>query len=240
MNVMFNGSLFRKYLAPDGDGGGSGGEGGDKPEDDKPEGDQEDTEPKDEATIEFEAWLEKQPKEVQDQYKGLDAKGQEFFRNHSAGLRKALTSERNINKSAKAELKKLQDADSKRKKEAMSELDRTKTERQEALDQVTGLQAKLKTERIESAVLFEAAKIGFVTPQDAIKLVDQADFKYDEESGKVDGVAKALKALAESKPYLVGKKAGNGQGVGTNTGRQGRTPPEKIDKPPFVQPGTHL
>lgn len=241
MNGMFNGSLFRIYRSPDGAEGGDPGKDG-EPGDDNADGDQGDAEHKDEATVEFETWLEKQPKDAQDEYNKLDEAGKAFFRNHSAGLRRALESERSTNKNAKAELKKLKEADDLRKKESMSELDRTKTERDEARNKLTGLEEKLKTERVESAVLFEAAKLGFANPADAIKLIDQGDLKYDPETGKVEGVGKALKALSTDKPYLLGKTddKGKGKGIGNNTGDKGRKPSAGADERPFVQPGTHL
>lgn len=146
--------------------------------------------------------------------------------NRSSGLRKALESERGLSKSAKKELTKLQAAEEARKKEALSELDRTKLERDEAKTRLTTLEQQLETTRIESSVLFEAAKLRFVDPQDAIKMINRKDITIDAETGEVSGVAEALKALVKAKPYLVAngeegddKNKSKGKGIGNNTNK---------------------
>lgn len=54
---------------------------------------------------------------------------------------------------------------------------------------------------IQNAVIAEAAKAGIVDPMDAVRLADLANVKI--EGSTVVGVAEAVKALAEAKPYLV-------------------------------------
>ena len=200
MNKMF-GFGFR-LLRENGDGG-SGGAGGADGEGDKKPDDQGESKPKDAATVEFEKWFGEQPKEVQDKFNALPKDAQTFYIEQTTGLRKALTSERDMNKTSKTRLTALEQAEQDRKKAAMTELERTKTEKEEATAKVTSLEKDLETNRIESAVMFEAAKLNFVTPEDAIKLLDRTALKVDPETKKVVGVAEALTALSKAKPYLI-------------------------------------
>lgn len=225
MDKMFGFRLYREANGGGGGGGDSAGAG------DTGQDDQGESKPKDAATIEFEGWLEKQPQDVQDRYSALPEEAQAFYRDQTAGLRKALTSERGLNKEAKARLKQLEEAETRRQRESLTELDRTKAERDDFKGQVTGLQTQIETLRVESAVLFEAAKLRFVAPEDAIALLDRKALKVGED-GKVEGVTEALKALAKAKPYLVAQPDKTGRiGTDTKIGANGKQ--EKKEQPPL-------
>jgi hypothetical protein len=55
---------------------------------------------------------------------------------------------------------------------------------------------------IRSAVISEAAKLNFNDPEDAYRLIDMAGVTIAD-SGKVEGASEAVKALAESRKYLI-------------------------------------
>lgn len=69
-------------------------------------------------------------------------------------------------------------------------------------------QAETRTREtlIRSAVISEAAKLNFNDPEDAYRLIDVTGLTIAD-NGKVEGAADAVKALAESRKYLI--KNGN-------------------------------
>jgi hypothetical protein len=77
---------------------------------------------------------------------------------------------------------------------------------QMAMEQrLVALEADIASERLRSAVVSAAAKLGFADPMDAFNLLDKSALKQD--GGKVVGLDDALKALSEAKPYLVRRGA---------------------------------
>lgn len=66
----------------------------------------------------------------------------------------------------------------------------------------TQAETRARETLIRSAVISEAAKLNFNDPQDAYRLIDVATLTIAD-SGKVDGVAEAVKTLAESRKYLL-------------------------------------
>jgi len=78
------------------------------------------------------------------------------------------------------------------------------------LADIQGENARLAKERINAlrraTVLTEASKQGFADPSDAWRFVDLETLVVDD-NDSVAGVDDALRALAESKPYLLGQKA---------------------------------
>lgn len=238
MNEMF-GFLFPFLWLDEGAAGGSGSDGNDDHADDNADkggdggdnADQGDTGDKDPAEVEFDAWLEKQPKETRDSYAKMDEDAQKFFRDNTSSLRSALQKERDTGKTAKKSLKAYQDAETKRKRESMTELEKTQAERDEALKQVTGLQSELKGTRIMNAVVTEASKLNFRSPEDAYSLLDSEKITV-EEDGTVKGVTVALKELAKGKPYLI--KTADGRDAGTLTGRKGARPGETTSPVPKI------
>lgn len=126
-----------------------------------------------------------------------------------ATIRKLRQNERTLSKQAKTLARKLKKYEDAEKKKADAE----KSELQKALDKLTEAtkareraEQTLEHERVLRAVERAASKLGFIDPQDAYSLLSSEDRKvieYDAETGKVSGYKKALKALAEEKPYLI-------------------------------------
>lgn len=86
-------------------------------------------------------------------------------------------------------------------------------------------QAKAETSSVNNAILMEANKQGIVDPDAVIKLIDRGQIKLNED-GTVSGVQEAVKALTQSKPYLVGKGNNNTRvGGGTGPSDQDTTTP---------------
>lgn len=107
--------------------------------------------------------------------------------------------------------------DAKARLEAAKALeDANKTEQQKLADRLAAVEkertdwqareAKLQAEKAEvllrSAVIGKAAAAGFADPTDAYRMLDLSQLKATD-SGDVDGLDAALKALGEAKPYLL-------------------------------------
>lgn len=101
--------------------------------------------------------------------------------------------------------------------EMSSNLGTVTQERDKALQQTALLQAQLDRERLQSAVLLEAHKIGFMNPQDAAKLTDISGLTLTE-NGTVAGLTERLEALKGRLPMKLAAgtpkrpKAGAAQG----------------------------
>ena len=102
-------------------------------------------------------------------------------------------------KQAAAKLKELEDAQ-------LSEADKTKKQVAELQATLAQEKAKARESAIRAAVITEASKLGFNDPNDAYKLLDLAALNVAED-GKIEGVAEAVKKLAEERKYLI-KSAG--------------------------------
>lgn len=72
-------------------------------------------------------------------------------------------------------------------------------------EELAAAHSLVKTASINAAVTVTAAKLGFVDPEDAAKLMDSSKVTF--EDGKVQGVDDALKSLADTKPHLLGSRA---------------------------------
>jgi len=107
----------------------------------------------------------------------------------------------------KAELKKRDEADAKRKKEELTEAERLKVENDELKAARLQDAAKVKRATISSAVRLAATKQGFADPADAERFISHDALPYDAEKDEVDGKAieTALKKLGTEKPYLLAK-----------------------------------
>jgi len=169
---------------------------------------------------EFEEWLETQPEAVQQKYK-----------EQTSGLVNALRNERVSNKTLRKdvpELHKLREADEKRQADQLSETERlTKQATDAETERDTALQA-VKDSKIESALILEATTQNFINPgSDPLAMIDLSTITLDE-SGKVQGVKKALKTLATAKPYLiVSESVKRGTFTGARTKKRG----SKTEKP---------
>lgn len=71
----------------------------------------------------------------------------------------------------------------------------------------TQAETRARETLIRSAVISEAAKLNFNDPDDAYRLLDLSTVKVDD-TGKVEGAIEAVKALAESRKYLIKQSSG--------------------------------
>ena len=107
------------------------------------------------------------------------------------------------------------------------EAERTKAEEKklEEQKQFQELAGKRETERdnalLDNKIIIEATKTGVVDVEAVLKLVDRGTIKKDD-TGNYLGIAEAIKALLEAKPFLKGTGSGSTTvGSGTNPGGTG-------------------
>jgi hypothetical protein len=102
-----------------------------------------------------------------------------------------------------------------KKKAAMTEAERLKTEKDQAEKIAAEAIERANRRLIRSEVVAQAAKLNIVDPDAAYALMDKEIVKVEDDD-TVTGVKKALEDLVKSKPYLVGtkeaKKTGDDQG----------------------------
>ena len=94
------------------------------------------------------------------------------------------------------ELEKIEAEKAERDKAALSDSEKLLAQVKAVETQHAVLKAELKAERVRTAIIAEAMKLGFASPEDAMSLTDLADVEVTD--GKVSGFEKSLKALAES------------------------------------------
>lgn len=92
-----------------------------------------------------------------------------------------------------------------------------------------GLKADLKAERVRTAIIAEAMKLGFASPDDAMSLLDLSEVTVTD--GKVAGFEKSLKALADSGRLAMSDQK-RSDGLGTPQGKG--KPADKADKAPVT------
>jgi len=147
----------------------------------------------------------------------------EDLRAQLARVEKAL---KEANKEDAARRKKLSDfekAEQERQQAAMSEMDKLKAqlaERDKAVSEAQAAHERAMAEtaqmRVRSAIVAQAAMLGFQNPDDAYSLVDLATVTVAD--GDVKGITESLAALAKAKPYLLKGKAAPPQVAPTNPG----------------------
>lgn len=94
----------------------------------------------------------------------------------------------------------------------MTESERIKAERDEALTRATAAEERASSILLQSRFEVEAQKAGCLDPEAAFALVDRGLLGVQD--GKPIGIGKALKALQESKPYLFSQQPQRRAGVG--------------------------
>jgi hypothetical protein len=163
---------------------------------------------------EFTVWLTTQPEDVQ-----------KLYTEHIHGLTSALKKEREAAGSVPGLKKKLsefatQQADAAKAQMAKEDLltSELATSKAEAQANKTALM-KL---RLETAVERQAARMNFVDPTDALKLLSDGDVTIDED-GTVKGADTAVAKLAKAKPHLLIAKSELNSSVGSFTGTQGKS-----------------
>lgn len=105
----------------------------------------------------------------------------------------------------RAEAKGLRDRLKAIEEKDLPEAERTKRRLDELETSNRTLTQQLQTERVQSAVIAAATRLGFADPADAYSLLP-AD-AIEVEDGKPKGVDKALKELLARKPYLASSSA---------------------------------
>lgn len=79
--------------------------------------------------------------------------------------------------------------------------EKAEKEREEVEAKVAAAEQRLSEVTIGNALTMEASRMGFIDPEDAVRLVDTSGVAMKE--GKVEGVQDSLKALAARKPHLL-------------------------------------
>ena len=126
------------------------------------------------------------------------------------------------------ELEKIAEEKAEKDKSDLSETEKLQAEIKAGKDAHEALTSELKAERIRTAVITEATKLGFATPEDAMSLIDLSSVETTD--GKVTGFEKSLKALAESgRLTMADQKRGDSLGTPLGKGK----PAEKAEKPPI-------
>lgn len=124
-----------------------------------------------------------------------------------------------------AELKKIRDKD-------LPEAEKLQREHQEAVQRAEKAESDLRQARISNAFL-EDNTYKWKNPKTALKLVDLGQVEIAED-GSVTGLKEALKALAQSEPYLLdtagkedtGNGGGGGSGAPPMNGKGGGSKPD--------------
>lgn len=159
--------------------------------------------------------------------KAKDDKPKTFSQDYVDELRSEAAGNRVKAKENADELKKLQAKVTDIEKGEMDDLERAKSELEEAAVKMAELEtetvsarAEAKTLKVEHAVMLAAIGADFRDPADALSMISQDDL-IDEE-GKLSNkkITARLTAIAEAKPYLI-KPTGTGSGDGAPKG----TPP---------------
>jgi hypothetical protein len=104
-------------------------------------------------------------------------------------------------KAAKTKLEELEAGQLSERDKLQKQIEKLEKKAAEAEARALEKEQKAQEILIRSAVLSEASKLGFANPEDAYLLLAQKPTIG--EDGQPAGVAEAVKALAESRPYLI-------------------------------------
>lgn len=115
---------------------------------------------------------------------------------------------------ANAKLREIEDKDK-------SELEKAQRDAKEALEKAQAAEAKLQQQLFDNAFL-TYNDIKWKNAKTAMKLLDKSDIKINDD-GDVEGMEKAIKALAKAEPYLVESET-NDKGKPPSGGTGGKAP----------------
>ena len=87
-------------------------------------------------------------------------------------------------------------------REKMTEADRVKAERDEAVQQLAAAREQARIESLTSQAVRVGAQMGLNDPDDAIRLIPASAITYDPETGQPNNVADLVQQLITDKPYL--------------------------------------
>ena len=119
---------------------------------------------------------------------------------------------------AEAELAKIKQAEMDDLEKAQSNLETATETASTATARADAAESILLAEQVRFAVTIAAAEAGFEDPTDALSMISQDELVDDEGSISSKKVKARLKALADSKPYLL-KVVGSGSGDGGPRGK---------------------
>lgn len=125
---------------------------------------------------------------------------------------------------SEAELAKIRKAEMSELEAATATVEELRAQREEAVTQAEALRTQLIQERVLNSVTTAAMEMGFNDPTDALSMIDQTELVDDDGNVQSRTVKARLKALSDSKPYLL-----KPSGAGSGDGRGGRTPPKEDD-----------
>lgn len=120
--------------------------------------------------------------------------------------------------SLRRRLKDLEDREKAAEDAKLTEQERIARERDDLAARLAERETAIADMRLQAAVTSAAVRLGFVDPEDALRLVDRSAVKADEE-GRLTNVEDQLATIAKAKPYLLNtasKTAGSfdtGQGA---------------------------
>ena len=97
---------------------------------------------------------------------------------------------------SRKQLEKIEAEKAEKDKAALSEIEKLQVEVKAGRQETSDLKAKLNAADVRTAIITEATKLGFASPEDAMALIDLSAVETTD--GKVTGFEKSLKALAES------------------------------------------
>jgi hypothetical protein len=173
--------------------------------------------------------------ETEVEKKDPPAKSQAELEAELARTAKALKEANKEAETRRLRLEELEKAETERKKAAMSETERLAAEKKEAEDKLSAAErraAEAETKRQEAilrgAVIARAAG-RFADPEAVMRLADLSEVKVNE-AGEVEGIDKALEALATKSPWALLPKDKQRPGLGATNGGQatgGRTDDER-------------
>jgi hypothetical protein len=123
-------------------------------------------------------------------------------------------------------LEKYQADEEQRKKDALSEVDRLKLEKQEALDKAATLESKYQAETIKHEIFAEAGKAQFGETKKQKFIDAETAYALLSKDEIEKGIPQALANLAKSKPFLL-ESVQAGDGVGSPKAGKSKTVTEE-------------
>jgi hypothetical protein len=146
--------------------------------------------------------------------KKFGAEAAEYIR----GLRRENAQHRTKLRETEAKVKEYEDRD-------LTEAEKTARE----IEELRAGQERAKEFLIRGEVKAQAAEIGIIDSDAAMRLLDRDGIAVDDE-GNVSGVKKALEALVEAKPYLKGEPKRQQSGADMSGGNNDNRPGQDIER----------
>lgn len=141
------------------------------------------------------------------------------------GLKSALEKERQNNRKLSKDLRRFQKAEAEAEMAKKTELEQAQAREEAATKRVQSLAQALLTTQLHNRIAHEAASMGFIDTDDAIKGVDISSIEYEqdeEDPTQVDidvkSIKAALKDLSTKKPHYLRTGTDDGDPTGTPHG----------------------